>query len=215
MYAVKLRTRPPNVKPRGLLAGSSQLYKESNYSWLILRKGYSMLTVGDRFPQFSVDACVGLGKDGFKRIDNDTFKNKWVCYFFYPKDFTSVCSTELVEFGKKVKEFKDRDCELVTGSTDNEYSHQAWRNAHSDLKDFPIPMLNGARLAHDLGIVHAGAHACVRATFIVDPEGTIQFASANSLSVGRSVGEVLRVLDAIQTKEFCPCDWKPGQATLS
>src|SRR5687768_405529 len=102
-------------------------------------KGFFMLTVGDRFPHFVVDACVGLGKDGFKRISNDTYKNKWVCYFFYPKDFTFVCPTELVEFGKKLKEFKDRDCELVTGSTDNEFSHQAWRNAHADLKDLPYP----------------------------------------------------------------------------
>ncbi|MBI2804859.1 MAG: peroxiredoxin [Planctomycetes bacterium] len=173
-----------------------------------------MLTVGDKFPHFTVDACVGLGKDGFKKITNDTYKNKWVCYFFYPKDFTFVCPTELVEFGKKIKEFKDRDCELVSGSTDNEFSHQAWRNAHADLKDLPYAMINAARLAFDLGIVHPQANACLRATFIVDPEGTIQWASANPLPVGRSVVEVLRVLDAIQTKELCPCDWKPGQPTL-
>ncbi len=173
-----------------------------------------MLTVGDRFPLFSVDACVGLGKDGFKRITNETYKNKWVCYFFYPKDFTFVCPTELVEFGKKAKEFKDRDCELVSGSTDNEFSHQAWRNSHADLKTLPYPMINAAKLAFDLGIVHPGAHACLRATFIVDPEGVIQWASANPLPVGRSVPEVLRVLDAIQTKELCPCDWKPGDAPI-
>jgi lipoyl-dependent peroxiredoxin subunit C len=173
-----------------------------------------MLTVGDHFPQYNVDACVGLGKEGFKKISNEHFKGKWVCYFFYPKDFTFVCPTELVEFGKKVKEFKDRECELVTGSTDNEFSHQAWRNSHADLKNLPIPMINASRLAFDLGIVHKDAQACLRATFLVDPHGVIQFASANPLPVGRSVPEVLRVLDAIQSDELCPCNWQPGQATL-
>ena len=105
-----------------------------------------MLTVGDRFPQFTADACVSIGDDAFTKITNDTYKGKWVCYFFYPKDFTFVCPTELVEFGKKVKEFKDRDCELLTGSTDNEFSHQAWRIAHADLKNLPIPMLNASKL---------------------------------------------------------------------
>jgi peroxiredoxin (alkyl hydroperoxide reductase subunit C) len=173
-----------------------------------------MLTVGDRFPKFQADACVGLGKDGFAKISNEIYAGKWVCYFFYPKDFTAVCPTELVEFGKKVKEFRNRNCELVTGSTDNEFSHQAWRNAHPDLKALPYPMLNAARLAFDLGIVHHAAHACLRATFLVDPHGVIQWASANPLAVGRSVPEVLRVLDAIQSEEFCPCNWKPGDPTL-
>ena len=91
-----------------------------------------MLTPGQPFPQFKVKACTGLDKNGFGEIANDTYKGKWVVYFFYPKDFTFVCPTELVEFGKKIKEFKDRDCELVSGSTDNEYCHQAWRNAHAD-----------------------------------------------------------------------------------
>lgn len=173
-----------------------------------------MLTVGDKFPIFSVDACVGIDKDGFKRITNDTYRNKWVCYFFYPKDFTAVCPTELTEFARKHKEFKDRDCELVSGSTDNEYCHQAWRLAHAELKNLPYPMMNVARLAFDLGIVHPQAHTCLRATFIVDPEGVIQFASVHPIAVGRSVVEVLRVLDAIQCKEFCPCEWKPGQPTM-
>ncbi len=173
-----------------------------------------MLTVGDKFPQFNVAACTGLDKAGLTKVSNDTYKGKWVCYFFYPKDFTFVCPTELVEFGKKVKEFTDRDCVLVSGSTDNEYCHQAWRLAHADLKDLPYAMINASKLAFDLGIVHPAANACLRATFLVDPEGTIQWACANPLPVGRSVAEVLRMLDAIQSKELCPCDWKPGQPTL-
>src|SRR3954452_8491148 len=117
-----------------------------------------MLTVGDKFPTFTSKACVGLEKGDFKDIGNDTYKGKWVCYFFYPKDFTFVCPTELVEFGKKLKEFKERDCELITGSTDNEFSHQAWRLAHPELKDLPYPMIAAQKLAFDLGIVHADAN---------------------------------------------------------
>jgi len=173
-----------------------------------------MLTVGDRFPQFSVQACVGTGKDGFKTVSNDTYKGKWVCYYFYPKDFTFICPTEIVEFGKRLKDFRDRDCEVLGGSTDNEYSHQAWRLAHPDLKDLPYPLIAAQKLAFDLGIVDPSAHACLRATFLVDPNGVIQFASAYPLSVGRSIPEVLRTLDAIQSDELCPCNWSAGQPTI-
>jgi alkyl hydroperoxide reductase subunit AhpC len=173
-----------------------------------------MLTVGDRFPEFNVDACVGNGKDGFKKIHNKSYEGKWVCYFFYPKDFTFICPTEIVEFGKKLKDFRDRDCEVIGGSTDNEFSHQAWRNAHPDLKDLPFPLIAATKLAFDLGIVDPNAHACLRATFLVDPNGVIQYSCAHPLSVGRSIPEVLRTLDAIQSDELCPCNWTAGQATI-
>src|SRR3954471_2407908 len=123
-----------------------------------------MLTVGDRFPQFTVDACVSIGDDAFKKITNDTYKGKWVCYFFYPKDFTFVCPTELVEFGKKVKDLKDRDAVLFGGSTDNEYCHMAWRNAHEDLRSLPYPLLAAQKLAEDLGILDEQEKVCLRAT---------------------------------------------------
>lgn len=174
-----------------------------------------MLIPGQAFPQFDVSACVGLDlKTGFQKINNSTYKGKWVIYFFYPKNFTSVCPTELVEFGKRIKDFADRDAVLVTGSTDNEFSHQAWRRTHADLKNLPYAMIAAQKLAWDLGIYHPTENVCLRATFIVDPNGIIQWSSAYPLSVGRSVDEVLRVLDAIQSGEFCPCNWQPGQETL-
>ena len=174
-----------------------------------------MLIPGEAFPIFDVDACVSLDpKTGFQKINNNTYKGKWVIYFFYPKDFTFVCPTELVEFGKKVKDFAERDAVLVAGSTDNEFSHQAWRKSHPDLKDLPYAMIAAQKLAWELGIYHPEAHVCLRATFIVDPNGIIQWSSANPLPVGRSVPEVLRVLDAVQSDELCPCNWQPGQATI-
>ena len=173
-----------------------------------------MLTVGESFPQFSTRACTGNGKDDFSTVNNHTYPGKWLVFCFYPKDFTFVCPTELVEFGKKVRDFQDRDAQVLGASTDNEYSHQAWRNAHADLKNLPYPLLAAQKLAEDLGIRDRAEGVCLRATYIVDPQGTIQYAAVNSLNVGRSVPEVVRVLDAIQSDELCPCNWQKGQPTL-
>ena len=173
-----------------------------------------MLTVGDKFPKFESPACVGPDKAKMTKINNHTFEGKWVVYFFYPKDFTFVCPTEIVEFGKQAKEFADRDAVVVGGSTDNEYSHLAWCQSHDDLKKLNYPLIAAQKLAQDLGIVDANANVCLRATFIVDPQGVIQWVSANSLSVGRNVKEVLRVLDGIQSDELCPCNWQKGEAHL-
>lgn len=173
-----------------------------------------MLTVGALFPQYKTQACFGNEKSDLKLISNDYHAGAWAVYLFYPKDFTFVCPTELVEFGKKRKEFADRDAVLLGGSTDNEYSHLAWRNSHKDLQSLPYPLLASQQLARDLGIVDPSEGVCLRATYIVDPHGVIQFASCHSLSTGRSVHEVLRTLDAIQSDELCPCNWEKGQPTL-
>lgn len=173
-----------------------------------------MLTVGDKFPSFKVRACNGNNKSDLQELSSDSLQGKWQVYIFYPKDFTFVCPTELVEFGKKLQEFQDRGAVLIGGSTDNEFSHLAWRNSHEELRRLPYPLIAAQRLAVELGILEPNENVCLRATFIVDPHGVIQFSQANSLSVGRSVGEVLRVLDAIQSDELCPCNWKPGDPVL-
>lgn len=175
-----------------------------------------MLTVGDKFPAFKAPACVSIeaGKE-FAAITNESYKGKWVVYFFYPKDFTFICPTELAEFNRRLGDFKDRDAMVVGGSTDNEFSHLAWRKSHDDLKGLNYPLVAAQKLGCALGILQKEEGVCLRATFVVDPEGTIRWASCNDLSVGRSVEETLRVIDALQTGELCPCDWKKGQGTLS
>jgi alkyl hydroperoxide reductase subunit AhpC len=176
-----------------------------------------MLTVGDRLPEFRVQAVVSRekGKE-FQTVSSPELRGKWLVLFFWPKDFTFVCPTEIAEFGRRTKDFADRDAVILGGSTDNEYSHLAWRNAHADLKDLPFPMIHlTPELASQLGVIHREAGVALRATFIVDPEGVIRFVSVNDLSVGRNVNEVLRTLDALQTDELCPCNWKPGDATLA
>ncbi len=173
-----------------------------------------MLTVGDKFPEYKVDACVGSDSDNLTGLSNADYADKWVVYFFYPKDFTFICPTEIAEFNRQLAEFKDRDCEVVGGSTDNEYSHLAWCQQHDDLKDLQYPLVGAQKMAADLGILDPNANVCLRATFVVDGDGMIQYAAANRLSVGRNISEVLRVIDGIQSDELCPCNWKKGDPTL-
>ncbi len=128
-----------------------------------------------------------------------------------------MCPTEIAAFGKLNKEFKDRDAQILGGSTDSEFVHHAWRTHHEDLKDLPFPMLADVKrdLTGQLGIIDESAGVAQRAAYIVDPEGVIRFAYVTDLSVGRNPQEVLRVLDALQTDELCPCNWQKGQETLS
>jgi lipoyl-dependent peroxiredoxin subunit C len=177
----------------------------------------TMLTVGDRFPEYKLQAVVGLEKgQEFKDVGSEDYAGKWKVVFFWPKDFTFVCPTEIAEFGRLNDEFADRDAQILGVSVDNEYVHHAWRKDHPDLRDLPFPMLSdlGRELSSALGILHKQDGVAMRATYVVDPEGIIRFASVTDMNVGRNVEEVVRVLDALQTDELCPCNWKKGDATL-
>jgi alkyl hydroperoxide reductase subunit AhpC len=176
-----------------------------------------VLGIGDKFPDFKLKATVSTDKNNFAQdITGESYPGKWKVYFFWPKDFTFVCPTEIAGFGKLNRDFTDRDTQVIGGSTDSEFVHLAWRQNHPDLKDLPFPMLSDIKreLSDQLGILDRNEGVCQRATFIVDPDNTIRFVYVTDLSVGRSVEEVLRVLDALQTDELCPCNWQKGEATL-
>src|SRR3981081_3302144 len=176
-----------------------------------------MLTIGDKFPSFDLKAVVSTDpKTAFKDISDKSEPGKSKVVFFWPKDFTFVCPTEIAAFGKLNREFNDRDAVLYGASTDSEFVHLAWRQNHADLKALPFPMLAAIKreLSQPLGILDKSEGVCLRATFIVDPEGVIRFVSVNDLSVGRNPQEVLRVLDALQTDELCPCNWQKGDDVL-
>jgi len=176
-----------------------------------------MLTVGEKFPNFRLNAVVSLQRDKeFQEITESTHLGKWQVIFFWPMDFTFICPTEIAEFGKRNRDFIDRDAQVLGASTDTHFVHLAWRNNHSDLKSLPYPMLADTKreLASALGILHREEGVALRATYIVDPEGVIRWVTVNDLSVGRNVDETLRVLDALQTDELCPCNWKKGEKTL-
>jgi lipoyl-dependent peroxiredoxin subunit C len=176
-----------------------------------------MLTVGDKFPSFDLNAVVDIDPaKAFERITDQSNKGKWKIVFFWPKDFTFVCPTEIAAFGKLDKQFRDRDAQLYGISIDSEFVHLAWRKSHEDLKHLPFPMLSDLKreLSAALGVLDPEAGVAQRATYIVDPQGVIRFVYVTDLSVGRSPDEVLRVLDALQTDELCPCNWKKGEDTL-
>jgi peroxiredoxin (alkyl hydroperoxide reductase subunit C) len=176
-----------------------------------------MLGVGQKFPDLNLKATVDTDlKKAFADISLDTYKGKWKVIFFWPKDFTFVCPTEIVGFAKLNKQFQDRDAQVLGCSTDSEFVHLAWRQHHADLKDLPFPMLADIKreLTSALGILDPAAGVAQRATYIVDPDNIIRFVMVTDLNVGRNVDEVLRVLDALQTDELCPCNWQKGQETI-
>jgi peroxiredoxin (alkyl hydroperoxide reductase subunit C) len=176
-----------------------------------------MLGVGKKFPSFSMKAVVSNDpKTGIIDYSSESLKGKWSVIFFYPKDFTFVCPTEIKAFGDLNKEFNSREAQVLTASTDNEFVHLAWRSQKEELKTLPFPMLSDIKreLSMSLGILDEAEGVAQRATYIVDPMGIIRHVSVNDLSVGRNPKEILRVLDALQTDELCPCNWQPGEKTL-
>lgn len=181
-----------------------------------------MLGVGEKFPEFNVKAVSALKlaainiDNVFIDVHNKTYGNKWLVVFFYPKDFTFVCPTEITAFGDLLKEFESRNAQILGGSTDSEFVHWAWRKHHKPLNDLPFPLLADVKreLTNALGILDHSEGVAQRATFIVDPDGIIRHISVNDLSVGRNPKETLRILDALQTNELCPCNWSKGEETI-
>ena len=177
-----------------------------------------MLGIGDKMPQFQMVAVKpGFmnheenGVSAFETITENSFEGKWKVIYFYPKDFTFVCPTEIVEFAKLNADFADRDCVVLGGSTDNEFCKLAWRRDHKDLAkldQWSFADTTG-QLVDGFGIREASGVA-LRATFIVDPHNVIQHVTVNTLNVGRNPKEVLRVLDALQTDDLCPCNRPVG-----
>ncbi len=180
-----------------------------------------MIQVGQKFPEFKKTAVVSLekGKEFYEISSEELINedNRWTVMFWWPKDFTFVCPTEIAEFNKNFEEFTDRDTVLLGASTDSEYVHLAWRKDHEDLRGLKFPMIadTSKSLADEIGILEPNEKVAYRATFIIDPQGIVRWVNVNDLSVGRNVKEVIRVLDALQTDELCPCNWEKGEETLT
>ena len=127
-----------------------------------------------------------------------------------------VCPTEIKAFGDLNSKFKDRDTQVLSASTDNEFVHLAWKQNKEELKNLPFPMLSDIKreLSSNLGILDPTEGVAQRATYVVDPEGIIRHVSVYDLNVGRNPQEIIRTLDALQTDELCPCNWKEGEKTI-
>ena len=177
-----------------------------------------MLKIKDKFPQFSGKAVVSNDiSNAFVDLSNENFEDKWLVIFFYPKDFTFVCPTEIAEFGKLNKDFEERNAKILSVSTDSEFTHLAWRTQTPLLHDLPFPMYSDIKrdLSSNLGILDTQEGVAQRATYIVDHQGLIRFIYVTDLNIGRNPSEVLRILDALQTGELCGCNWKRGDKVIN
>lgn len=188
-----------------------------------------MKTVGDKLDAFEI-TCVKPGFNFHEEngesafievtdktfLDGDLFKGKWKVIYFYPKDFTFVCPTEIIEFNNLVGELTKRDTVLLGGSTDNEFCKLAWRREHeglSKLQHYSFADTCG-QFIDQLGVRDRHSKVALRATLIIDPDNVIQHVTVNNLDVGRNPQETLRILDALLTDELCPCNRAIGGETL-
>lgn len=180
------------------------------------------LLVGSPAPEFKGTAVVGGNAEtltpdnAFKEISLSDYRGKWLVLFFYPLDFTFVCPTEIASFGNAYEDFRDLDAEIVACSTDSHFSHLAWRRHEEELHSLPYPMLADftRETARSYEVLKESTGYALRGLFVIDPEGTVQYSVIHPEAVGRSVEEVRRVLEALQTGELCPCNWKKGESTL-
>lgn len=168
------------------------------------------ITVGQPAPEFTLQGVVG---DALKEVSLSAYRGKWVVLFFYPLDFTFICPTEITEFSKRDKDFKALNAQVLGASIDSVYSHKAWMK---DLGSLNYPLLSDItkEISRRYGVLLEDKGIALRGTFIIDPEGKLRYQLVHDLGIGRSVEEILRVLNALQTGELCPVEWKPGKKTL-
>lgn len=170
-----------------------------------------MIKVGEKAPIFEDVMAYEAGE--VKKLGLGDYAGSWLVLFFYPRDFTFICPTEIKEFARLQEEFKKCDCTILGASTDSEHSHKAW--FERDLKEVRYPVLADTtqKVSRDYNVLGADG-AAQRGTFIIDPDGMLRWMMVSDNSVGRSVAEILRALHALQTGELCPVEWEPGQQTL-
>lgn len=163
-----------------------------------------------------------LHKD-FKEISLSDYRGKYVILFFYPLDFTFVCPTEIIAFSDRLKDFKALNAEVIAVSTDSEYSHLAWLNIprmKGGIEDVSIPLLSdkSMKISKDYGVLDESTGIPFRGLFIIDRTGVLRQITVNDLPVGRSVDEILRLVQAFQHAdeygEVCPAGWRPGSQSI-
>ena len=171
-----------------------------------------MVTVLQKAPDFRAPAVSGKGDT--REVGLSDFAGTWVVLFFYPLDFTAVCPTEILELSKRAREFEALGAVVLGCSVDSQHSHRAW--IEKGLGEIHVPLVSDLTksIARSYGALLEDKGFATRATYLIDPQGTVQYACYHSPAVGRSVSEILRVLEALQTGEKCPVDWRPGAKTL-
>jgi len=171
-----------------------------------------MPNIGQPAPQFTAPALIEGGD--FKDIRLTDYVGKWTVLFFYPLDFTFVCPTELLQFRDRREHFKEVGAEIIGCSVDSVYAHKKW--VQEELGELGYPLIGDLtkRVSRDYGVLIEDQGIATRGTFIIDPEGLIQYMGIHNLNVGREAEEVLRVLKALQSGELCAAGWKQGDKHL-
>lgn len=173
-----------------------------------------MIRISQPAPAFENVTAYKKGSTDFVKINLSDYHGKWLVFFFYPRDFTFICPTELKGFSKHKTEFTELNAEVLACSTDSEWSHKNWFERDLPDVDYPILADNTHSIAMAYDVYNDVDGLAERGTFIIDPEGKIRYALISSGSVGRSVTETLRVLKALQSGELCPVEWTSGDQTL-
>lgn len=172
-----------------------------------------MVKLGQHAPNFE---HVSVYKNGVFETGPLLGKNgSWTVLFFYPHDFTFICPTELRAFAAHAADFAKHGCDLVAGSTDSVWSHKAWFSQDLPEVTYPVFADTTHAISRAYGVLDETDGSSQRGLFIIDPEQMVRYMLISSGSVGRSVEETLRVLEALQTGELCPVDWKPGEAIIT
>lgn len=177
-----------------------------------------MIKIGDRIPNFEVDAVI---KGTMKRIKLHDYLGQWMVFIFYPADFSFVCPTELEDAAKHYEEFRKEGAEIFSVSTDTKYAHVAWHDTSPSIKKIDYPMIAdpSARMCKEFGTYIEDEGVSLRGTFIVDPDGILKAMEIHDNDLGRNISETLRKLRAAvhvskNPGEVCPVNWHPGEKTL-
>jgi alkyl hydroperoxide reductase subunit AhpC len=172
-----------------------------------------MIQVGSRAPDFNMEAVLPDGTTR-KMVNLEDYRGKWLVLFFYPLDFTFVCPTEITGISGRIAEFRKLGAEVIGASTDSIHSHMAWIMGDLGKISYPLASDITREVSRTYGILIESKGHTLRGAFIIDPHGILRWQLVHDNNVGRSVDETLRVLQALQTGELCPVNWKAGEKTL-
>ncbi|HEY3998696.1 MAG TPA: peroxiredoxin [Candidatus Xenobia bacterium] len=177
-----------------------------------------MTLVGKKAPDFHLESTKDP-KSLNEPVRLADYGGKWLVVMFYPMDFTFVCPTELLSFSDRVEDFHKAGAEIIGVSTDSKFTHRAWLNTPRDENGvqgmrYPLAADPTHSMSRNYGVLIEDKGVALRGLFIIDPNGVVQYEVVHALNVGRSVDEVLRVLQGLQTGGLCPSDWRPGQKLL-
>ena len=169
-----------------------------------------MVQIGEAAPDFKLQGAIS---GQIKTYTLKEYRKKWVVLFFYPADFSFICPTEVKGFSEQADQFFQHDAQILGISVDSPESHLEWAKELQGLR-YPLLSDSSKAVCKTYHVLDPGEGVALRATFLIDPAGKIQYTVISPFNVGRSVEETLRVLQALRTQKMCPADWKPDQPLL-